>query len=123
MPTQESLDAFKHVFNDRAKQNVETVLGSHPDILMNSLTAMEALREQYPTGTHPLLMGEEKVRPLHVHHARMRARTTRGAGVGRVLTVIGNARFSQCCGFRRSGETNQGLIPFFRLTPEAAGTR
>ena len=61
MPTPESLAAFKHVFDDLAKpQHPETALGSHPDILVNSLSAMENLRDQYPTGAHPFLMGEER---------------------------------------------------------------
>ena len=61
MPTQASLAAFTHVFNDLAKPNhVEAAYGSHPDILMNSLTAMEALRDKPPTGAHPLLMSDEK---------------------------------------------------------------
>ena len=61
MPTQDSLDAFREVFTDYAKaQKVETFLGSHPDILMNSLTAMESLRDKYPTGNHPLLMSVAK---------------------------------------------------------------
>jgi metallo-beta-lactamase class B len=61
MPTQESLDSFKHVFTDYSKaQRVETFLGSHPDILMNSLTAMESIRDKYPTGTHPLLLAKNK---------------------------------------------------------------
>ena len=57
MPTQDSLDAFKQVFTAYSKGlKVETYLGSHPDILMNKLTTMEAIRDSYPTGTHPLLM-------------------------------------------------------------------
>ncbi len=61
MPTQESLDAFTHVFTDYAKAaKVETYLGSHPDILLNSLTAMESIRDTYPTGNHPFLMGPQK---------------------------------------------------------------
>ena len=61
MPTQASLDAFKHVFNDELKKaNVETFFGSHPDILMNSLTAMQSIRDSYPTGTHPLLLSKNK---------------------------------------------------------------
>ena len=60
MPTQESLDAFRHVFNDELKKlNVETFLGSHPDILMNSLMLMESIREKYPTGGHPLLLSRD----------------------------------------------------------------
>ena len=58
MPTASSLNAFAHVFNDFAKPaRVEAMLGSHPDILMNSLTSMEGIRDRYPTGTHPLLNG------------------------------------------------------------------
>ena len=61
MPTQESLDSFKHVFNDELKKlNAETFLGSHPDILMNSLTAMKSIREKYPTGNHPLLLAKNQ---------------------------------------------------------------
>jgi metallo-beta-lactamase class B len=61
MPTRQSLAAFEHVFNDLARpQKAETALGSHPDILVNKLTAMETMTKQYPTGAHPLLMGEEK---------------------------------------------------------------
>jgi metallo-beta-lactamase class B len=61
MPTRQSLAAFEHVFNDLARQQkAETALGSHPDILVNKLTAMEVMTKQYPTGAHPLLMGEEK---------------------------------------------------------------
>jgi metallo-beta-lactamase class B len=61
MPTQESLDDFKHVFNDELKKaNVETFFGSHPDILMNSLMAMQSIREKYPTGNHPLLLSSNK---------------------------------------------------------------
>ena len=42
MPTPQSLATFEHVFNDLARQQkAETVLGSHPDILVNKLTAME----------------------------------------------------------------------------------
>jgi hypothetical protein len=53
-------DFFKHVYNDELKKlNVETFLGSHPDILMNSLTTMEAIREKYPTGNHPLLLAKD----------------------------------------------------------------
>jgi metallo-beta-lactamase class B len=61
MPTRASLAVFEHVFNDLAKkQNAEGALGSHPDILMNKLPAMEAMSKQYPKGPHPLLMGPEK---------------------------------------------------------------
>jgi hypothetical protein len=61
MPTQDSLDAFRHVFNDELKKlNAETFLGSHPDILMNSLMVMQSIREKYPTGNHPLLLAKNK---------------------------------------------------------------
>jgi len=61
MPTQESLNTFAHVFNDLGKpQHVEAALGSHPGILMNSLPLMEGIGNRYPTGTHPLLIGEER---------------------------------------------------------------
>ena len=61
MPTQDSFDAFKHVFNDELKKlNVETFFGSHPDILMNSLMLMQSIRDKYPTGSHPLLLAKNK---------------------------------------------------------------
>jgi metallo-beta-lactamase class B len=61
MPTRMSLAAFEHVFNDFAKkQNAETALGSHPDILVNKLPVMEALGRQYPAGPHPFLYGPER---------------------------------------------------------------
>ena len=61
MPTPQSLAAFQHVFNDFAKPaHVETALGSHPDILMNNLSAMENLRDHSPTGAHPFLFGQER---------------------------------------------------------------
>ena len=57
----DSLAAFEHVFNDFAKvQRAETMLGGHPDILMNKLPQMEALGARYPTGAHPLLFSPEK---------------------------------------------------------------
>ncbi|MBI4885582.1 MAG: MBL fold metallo-hydrolase [Acidobacteria bacterium] len=61
MPTPQSLGAFEHVFNDVAKkQRAETALGGHPDILINTLPAMEALGRQYPTGAHPFLYPPER---------------------------------------------------------------
>ena len=61
MPTRASLAVFEHVFNDFAKkQNAETALGGHADILINKLPAMEALGKQYPTGAHPFLYGPAK---------------------------------------------------------------
>ena len=61
MTSQQSVAAFEHVFNDFAKkQKAETALGGHPDILVNTLTAMETLTKQYPSGAHPFLMGPEK---------------------------------------------------------------
>jgi metallo-beta-lactamase class B len=61
MPTRQSLAAFEHVFNDFArKQNAETMLGGHPDILINKIPLMEALGRQYPAGPHPFLFGPER---------------------------------------------------------------
>jgi len=60
MPDQPSLDAFKHVFNDEMKKmNVESFLGSHPDILLNRQPAMESIRDKYPTGNHPMLLSKD----------------------------------------------------------------
>jgi len=60
-PNRQSLAAFDHVFNDFArKQNAETALGGHPDILINKLPLMEAIGKQYPAGSHPLLYGPER---------------------------------------------------------------
>jgi metallo-beta-lactamase class B len=60
-PTRQSLATFEHVLDDFGKkQNAESALGSHPGILMNTLPLMESLRDRYPTGAHPLLMGPEK---------------------------------------------------------------
>jgi metallo-beta-lactamase class B len=61
MPTRQSLATFEHVFNDFAKkQNAETALGSHPDILINKLPMMETLARQYPSGPHPFLYGPQR---------------------------------------------------------------
>ncbi|MBI3048803.1 MAG: MBL fold metallo-hydrolase [Acidobacteria bacterium] len=61
MPTRASLAAFEHVFNDLAKkQNAETALSSHPDILVNKLPMMEAIGRQYPAGPHPFLYGPQR---------------------------------------------------------------
>jgi metallo-beta-lactamase class B len=61
MPTRQALATFEHVFNDFGKkQKAESALSSHPDILMNTLPAMESLRTRYPTGAHPLLMPAER---------------------------------------------------------------
>ena len=60
MPDQASLDSFKHVFNDEMKKmNVESFLGSHPDILLNMTPVMESIRGTYPTGNHPLLLSRD----------------------------------------------------------------
>jgi len=60
-PTRQSLAAFVHVFDDFArKQNAETALGGHPDILINKLPLMEALGRQYSAGPHPFLYGPER---------------------------------------------------------------
>lgn len=61
MPTRQSLAAFEHLFTDVArKQNAETMLGGHPDILINKVPMMESLGRQYPAGMHPFLFGTEK---------------------------------------------------------------
>ena len=61
MPTRQALAAFEHVFNDFAKkQNAETALSSHPDILINKLPLTETLGRQYPAGPHPFLLGPER---------------------------------------------------------------
>lgn len=61
MPTRQSLATFEHVFNDIARKlNAETALSGHPDILINTLPLMETLRQRYPAGAHPFLMGPER---------------------------------------------------------------
>ena len=60
MPTRQSLAAFEHVFNYAKKQNAETALSSHPDILINKLPLMETIGRQYPSGPHPFLVGPER---------------------------------------------------------------
>jgi metallo-beta-lactamase class B len=61
MPTRQSFAAFEHVFNDFAKkQNAETALSSHPDILINKLPLMETIGRLYPSGPHPFLLGPER---------------------------------------------------------------
>ena len=61
MPTDDSVAAFTHVFDDLAKPlGAETMLGGHPDILVNKLPTLEAMGTQYPTGAHPFLMGQER---------------------------------------------------------------
>jgi metallo-beta-lactamase class B len=61
MPDQKSLAVFEHVFDDFGKKmKAESAIGSHPGILMNTLPAMEKLRDQYPTGAHPFLIGPER---------------------------------------------------------------
>jgi metallo-beta-lactamase class B len=84
MPTTESLATFQHVFNDFAKkQNAESALSSHPDILMNKLPAMEAIGKQYPTGPHPFLYAPEKFsRYLDIMLECGRARIAAQAGGG-----------------------------------------
>ena len=60
MPDQESLAVFKHVFDDFARPlKAETAIGGHPGISMNTLELHEQLRQRYPDGPHPLLLGEE----------------------------------------------------------------
>ena len=61
MPTQESLAIFTHVFDDFARPlKAETAIGGHPGISMNTLESHEQLRQRYPDGPHPLLLGEER---------------------------------------------------------------
>ena len=82
MPTQESLETFRHVFDDFARPlEAETALGGHPGVAdletedmerclqtggpcwtqaMNTLELKEQLRQRYPTGPHPLLLGPER---------------------------------------------------------------
>jgi len=61
MPSRASLAAFERVFNGLAKtQKAETALSSHPDILVNTLAAMQAIGRQYPAGPHPFLYGPER---------------------------------------------------------------
>jgi metallo-beta-lactamase class B len=61
MPDQKALAVFEHVFTDFGKKmKAESAIGSHPGILMNTLPAMEKLRDQYPTGAHPFLIGPER---------------------------------------------------------------
>ncbi len=60
MPTRESLAIFTHVFDDFARPlKAETAIGGHPGISMNTLELHEQLRQRYPDGPHPLLLGEE----------------------------------------------------------------
>ena len=60
MPNQESLAGFKRVFDNVARPlKAETALGGHPGGLMNKLEVQEELRQGYPDGPHPLLIGEE----------------------------------------------------------------
>jgi metallo-beta-lactamase class B len=83
MPTQESIENFRHVFDDFAQPlHAQAALSGHPgvaDLLdqqqlerclvaggpcwtsgMNTLGLHEQLRRQYPNGPHPLLLGEER---------------------------------------------------------------
>ena len=82
MPTQESIDTFRHVFDDFARPlEAETALGGHPGVAdldeeqmercletggpcwtqaMNTLELKEQLRQRYPAGPHPLLLGPER---------------------------------------------------------------
>jgi metallo-beta-lactamase class B len=61
MTSDASFAAFQHVFNDIARPlKAETALNSHPGGLVNTLPTMAALRQQYPAGAHPYLLGEER---------------------------------------------------------------
>ena len=60
MPNQEALAGFTRVFDDIARPlKTETAMGGHPGGQMNKLEVHEALRQGYPDGPHPLLIGEE----------------------------------------------------------------
>ena len=60
MPTRESLAVFEHVFDDIARPlRAESALSGHPGILMNTPEIQEQLRQRYPDGPHPLLLGPE----------------------------------------------------------------
>ena len=60
IPTQESLAIFTHVFDDFARPlKAETAMSGHPGMSMNTLELQEQLRQRYPDGPHPLLLGEE----------------------------------------------------------------
>ncbi len=82
MPDQQSRAIFEHVFDDFARPlRAETALGGHPGVAdldqehlercleaggpcwtqsMNTLELQEQLRQRYPDGPHPLLLGEER---------------------------------------------------------------
>ena len=82
MPNQGSIDNFRRVFDDFARPlQAETALGGHPGAAdldeeqleqclesggpcwtqsMNTLELMEQVRQQYPAGPHPLLLGPER---------------------------------------------------------------
>ena len=60
MPNRESLETFRHAFDDFARPlRAETALGGHPGISMNTLELQDQVRQQYPQGPHPLLIGAE----------------------------------------------------------------
>jgi metallo-beta-lactamase class B len=60
IPGRESLAVFTHVFDDFARPlQTETAMGGHPGGLMNTPELLAQLREGYPEGPHPLLIGEE----------------------------------------------------------------
>jgi len=82
MPSAESLATFRHVLDDIAQPlNAEAVLSGHPGVAdlgradldrclaasgpcwtsgVNTLELQAQLRQQYPQGPHPLLMGEDR---------------------------------------------------------------
>ncbi len=60
MRNRESLETFRHVFDNFGRPlRAETALGGHPGISMNTLELQDQLRQQYPQGPHPLLIGVE----------------------------------------------------------------
>tara|TARA_B100000029_G_scaffold507697_1_gene592911 strand:- start:1088 stop:2143 length:1056 start_codon:yes stop_codon:yes gene_type:complete len=82
MPNQESINGFRELFDNYARPlEAETALGPHPGVAdlegevmdrcletggpcwtqaMNTLELKEQLRQEYPTGPHPLLLGSER---------------------------------------------------------------
>ena len=61
MTSQESRLVFEHVFDDFGRpMGAESALSGHPGILVNKIEYWDQLGRQYPTGPHPLLLGEER---------------------------------------------------------------
>ena len=59
-PDRAAFNALEHVMNDIAKpQNVRGLLNTHPGIFQDTLTDMDAIRNN-PDGPNPLLYGQEQ---------------------------------------------------------------